>query len=476
MVVTPEDEAEARRVLRFAATQLELPIAEPNFPEQNAFIQDRAQFIAAQCTRRAGKSNGLALRFFKTMKKYPGCFCPYIALTRESAKNIMWDIIQNQAERFGIKATFTESNLTMTMENGSRLQLFGADMKNFIKRLKGIKTPGAAIDEAQDFGSHISALVDDVLTPATADYGEDGWIAVTGTPGPVPSGYFFEICEKRMHGFSLHKWSLFQNPYMPDPRGFVARLMAKKQWTDKNPTYLREYQNQWVLDLDALVYKFQEGRNTYKDLPKGHSYLRILTVDYGWHDQAAIGITAFSYTHRKVYTEHTEGYSELIPNALAKRVTELRATFQPFKLLADTGGLGKSITEEFIQRYHLPFEAAEKREKKTAIRLMNGDYIDGNAFVNEKEQELIAQYRSLKKPDGWKENENLPAEMPGIPNDRADVALYGYRAAKHFLGEEREPEPPEGTKEAYDLEARRMEEQAMEEFEQQRKQEWWETA
>jgi hypothetical protein len=43
-------------------------------------------------------------------------------------------------------------------------------MKNFIRRLRGIKTPGAGIDEAQDFGSHLESLVDDVLTPALADY------------------------------------------------------------------------------------------------------------------------------------------------------------------------------------------------------------------------------------------------------------------------------------------------------------------
>jgi hypothetical protein len=470
------DELEAKRTLEFFTRSAARVIAEPSFPEQNAFVFDKNQFIAAQCTRRAGKSNGLALRFFRTMEKFPGCFCPYIALTRESAKNIMWDIIQDQAERFGISAEFTESNLTMTMANGSRLQLFGADMKNFIKRLKGIKTPGAAIDEAQDFGSHIASLVDDVLTPATADYGEDGWIAVTGTPGLVPSGYFYEITEKRKHGFTVHKWTLYQNPFMPDPRGFVARLKAKKEWSDENPTFLREYMNQWVLDLDALVYKFQESKNLFSELPKGHHYMRILTVDYGWHDQAAIGITTFSYTLRKVFTEYTEGHGQLIPSALAKRVVELKAKYSPFKLLADTGGLGKSITEEFKQRYHLPFEAAEKREKKTAIRLMNGDFIDGHALVHESEKELIDQYKALKKPDDWQENENAPPEKPGLPNDRADVALYGYRSAKHFLGEEKEDEPDQGTPQAYELEAKRMLEKEMDDFANETRKEWWEVS
>ena len=65
---------------------------DPNFPKQNNFILDSNRFVAAQCSRRAGKSNGLALRFLAQMEKYPGAFFPYIALTRESARNIMWPV------------------------------------------------------------------------------------------------------------------------------------------------------------------------------------------------------------------------------------------------------------------------------------------------------------------------------------------------------------------------------------------------
>ena len=136
-----------------------IQVTSPEFPKQDAFVQDKSRFITALCTRRAGKTNGLALRFFNTLQKYPGCFCPYIALTRESARNIMWGILQEQSEKYKLKAIFTESNLTMTMGNGSRLQLFGADMKNFIKRLKGIKTPGAAIDEC----FHPDTLVETII-------------------------------------------------------------------------------------------------------------------------------------------------------------------------------------------------------------------------------------------------------------------------------------------------------------------------
>jgi hypothetical protein len=34
------------------------------------------------------------------MRSTTACFCPYVALTRESAKNIMWDISREQDEKF----------------------------------------------------------------------------------------------------------------------------------------------------------------------------------------------------------------------------------------------------------------------------------------------------------------------------------------------------------------------------------------
>jgi hypothetical protein len=177
---------------------------DPLFPKQNEFILDESRFVSAQCSRRAGKTNGLAIRFFKTMERHPGCQCIYLALTRESSKDIMWPVLQELNTQFNIGCQFVESNLEMKHPNGATLKLYGADMKNFIKRLKGRKYPGVAIDEAQDFGVHLQSLIDDVLTPSISDY-KDGWLALTGTPGPVPQGFFFEVTRNGKYGFSRHE-------------------------------------------------------------------------------------------------------------------------------------------------------------------------------------------------------------------------------------------------------------------------------
>ena len=61
-------------------------IRDESFKAQDAFVMDPSRFIVAQCSRRAGKTNGLAIKFFRAMDSHPGSLCLYIALTRESAR------------------------------------------------------------------------------------------------------------------------------------------------------------------------------------------------------------------------------------------------------------------------------------------------------------------------------------------------------------------------------------------------------
>ncbi|MGH7889902.1 MAG: hypothetical protein ACRENF_05055, partial [Thermodesulfobacteriota bacterium] len=150
-------EKEAEKFLKaFLKSQSSDSVRDAEFPQQDAFVTDTSRFLAALCTRRAGKTNALAFRFVRTMRKYPGSTSRYIALTRDSAKEIMWPVLKELNDRLNLGATFLEGSLSMVLPNGARLRLFGADMRNFIRRLKGVKSPAIAIDEAQDFGLHIT--------------------------------------------------------------------------------------------------------------------------------------------------------------------------------------------------------------------------------------------------------------------------------------------------------------------------------
>lgn len=403
------------------------------FPAQKKAFKDEAQFQSWLCTRRAGKTTDLAVVLIEAAQKYPGCQVPYFGLTRDSVRNTFWPILQELNTNYGLKGNPLESKLELVLPNGSRIRAIGADQKNFIQRVKGAKYPVAAVDEAQAFRPHIRELIDEALIPAIGDY--NGKIIMAGTPGPIPHGMFYEATtQPKKHGWSLHSWSLFDNPHFPDARGFVDAVKTKRGWTDDNPTLLREFYGKWVQDFDSLVYKFQLGRNEYRDLPVGgYDWTRILGVDFGFNDKTAFSVLTYCRESPVVYCEYAYGESGLSVTAIASIIKDLRQKYAPVKIVGDCGALGKTIAEELRKRHGIPLHPAEKTQKLANIALLN-DAMRASFFkVHESQEDVKHQYMTLTHhPDG------TGREDPVLPNDLADCILYAWREAKAYAAQPRE--------------------------------------
>jgi hypothetical protein len=430
------------------------------FPQQDAFINDPAQFVAAQCTRRAGKTNALALRFYKTMLKNPGSQSRYIALTRDSARDIMWPVLQELSDIHGWKGEFTESNLTMTLPNKATLRLFGADMKNFIKRLKGAKSPAVAIDEAQDFGPHIESLIDDVLTPTILDY-PGSWLAVAGTPGPIPRGTFYDIAYAGIGEYSLHKWSLFDNPYLPDARAFVDRLKAKKQWDDQHPTLQREYFNRWVLDTESLLIKYSEEKNHYDKLPT-LPWTYILGVDLGHRDADALAVLAWSPASPDIYLVEELLTTGQDITQLSNQIEAMMKKYDIAKIVMDEGALGKKIAEEIRRRKHIPVHPAEKARKMENVAFLN-DYLRLGKFKARRDSRFAQDSYQLQI-DYEKSTPDRCVVKKGFHSDIIDSVLYAFKESPAFTYQPERKKPKVGTPEWGKEQESEMELAALEHF------------
>lgn len=355
---------------------------------------------------------------------------PYIALTRESAKNIMWPILSEVNDRYGMGAIPKEASLSYVLPNGARIALFGADQKNFIKRLRGIKTPFAAIDEAQGFGTHLSELIDDILTPAISDF-DDGQIAVTGTPGTVPRGMFYEITELKQHGYSHHFWTVYDNPFMPNAKEFVQMLMQKKAWTPDNPTLLREWYGRWVKDIDALIYKYSRARNWVSELPKNKGeWFYVMGVDLGYFpDPSAFVVMAYQRHDPTLYILEVHKQLEMTVSDVADQIKVYAKKYPNMKVVIDQGGGGRQSVEEMRKRHGLSLVAAEKAEKANFIDLMNSDLMGGRIkLVGSACDPLIEEWESLQ----WDAASATRKENPSQPNHCTDGALYGWRWAYNY--------------------------------------------
>lgn len=404
---------------------------DPRFEKQNAVVNSTARFIAAQCSRRAGKSNALALKFFKTMETHPKAQCIYLALTFDSAQSIMWPVLQELNEKMGLGCTFVDGKMVMTHPNGSTLRLYGADQKNFVKRLKGQKSPGIAIDEAQDFGTHLQSLIDDILTPMMVDY-PDSWLAVTGTPGPVPQGYFFDITKNKKFGYENHEWTILDNPYIQNAEEFIISLIATKEWEANNPTLLREWRNQWVLDVQALWIRYKSDVNNFGTLPnhiKDWNY--ILGIDVGFRDADALALLAYSdldpctYLVEEIVTEK-QGLTPLVD-----QVQALRAEHNIVRIVIDQGGLGLKLAEEMRVRYGIPVEGAEKQRKQETVEYLNDSLRTGRFKAREKSR--FAQDSYLVQIDWEKSTPDKIVIKKKPHSDIIDAVIYAFKISPAYM-------------------------------------------
>lgn len=434
----------AKEAARRSKASIVKPIVlDPNFKPQNEFINDTSRYIAAQCSRRAGKTNGLAIRFKQTMDRHPGSTCLYLAMTQDSAREIMWPVLQEFNNEFGLGWEFTESKLTVSAPNGSKLKLIGADMKNFVKRLKGRKHPGIGLDEAQDFGTHLQSLIDDVLTPCIADY-SDGWLALTGTPGPVPTGYFFDVTQNKKYGYSYHAWTILDNPYMPDPHAFIENLKQVREWTNDNPTLRREWRNEWVLDTQSLWIRYSEKLNHYQQLPN-YRWTYILGIDIGYRDADALAVLAWSDETPAVYLVEEVITTKQGLTELADQIKALDKKYNISNMVIDAGGLGKKLAEELRRQYLIPVQDADKMRKQENVELLN-DAMRTSRFMA-KSASRFAKDSYLIQIDWEKTTPNKIVIKKNPHSDIIDSVLYAFKISPAWSYTKPEVKPKYGTKE-----------------------------
>lgn len=433
-----------------------------DFPAQSAFVDDSSQFVSALCTRRAGKTNGLALRFKRTMDHFPGSLSRYIALTRDSAKDIMWPVLQEMDATHNWNAKFIESSLTMVLPNQAKLRLMGADMKNFVRRLRGAKSPAVAIDEAQEFETaHLENLVENVLTPTLADYGTESWLALTGTPGPIPRGLFYEATQG-LQGYSVHQWSCYANPYLKDIKAFVERLKIKKKWTESTPAYVREWLGRWVLDMDSLMIRYNAAENSFETL-KPASYDFIMGIDLGFNDADAIAIIGWSETSKTSFLvqECIVHGQEITP--LVDQIVSLGKRYAVSKMIIDEGGLGKKIAEELRRRHQIPVQAADKARKMENVALLN-DALRTGMFKARSDSQFAKDSYQLQI-DHEKTTPDRIVVKKGFHSDIIDAVLYAFKESPAFTYQSPKTKQKYGTEAYYTNEVTTMEEAAQEYFE-----------
>jgi hypothetical protein len=401
------------------------------FDKQLEFVLDPAPFKIAVTTRRAGKTVSCAADLIYTAINTSDCICVYITLSRSNAKRIVWPELKRINRRFKLQGEFNESELSVTFQNGSIIYCSGASDRTEIEKFRGLAIKKAYLDEGQSFPAYIRELVDDVLGPALMDYA--GTLCLIGTPGPIPTGYFYEIATTS--DWSKHTWSFFDNPKLDflsqglTHQDVLIRELKRRGVSPDNPSIQREWFGKWVLDSDSLVYKFDSKKNTYEELPKG-SWNYILGVDIGFDDADALCVLAWSNSSNTTYLVEEQITRKQGLTELVSQIDSLRGKYPFEKIVMDQGGLGKKIAEEIIRRYKIAVEPAEKNRKLEYIELMN-DALRTGTLKCKKDSTFASDALKVE----WDMDKSTPDKMKvsnRFHSDICDAVLYAWRASYAF--------------------------------------------
>lgn len=429
---------------------------------QEDFIKHPARFKAMIATRRFGKSYTGGLYLCKEAYENPGVSCIYIALTRESARKIMFkDILKPINRKLKLSIKFNETTLSATLPNGSVIYCMGVDSSEDEKdKLLGQKYKVAIIDECASFSIDLRELVYGTLKPAMADLG--GTIAMLGTPGNLTKSLFFDVTSGKEPGWHVVKADTKDNPYMAEKWAKeIEELKRNQPYITETPMFKQMYLGQWVIDTDSLVYKFSEERNVFEHLPM---YARgdwqyMLGVDLGYDDDSAFVVTAWHEHDKSLYVVDVFKRSKMDITDVATQIKKMQSRYGIHKIVID--GANKQAVEEIQKRHQIPLITADKTGKTDFIEIMNSELIQGYIKLHTTlARPLIDEWSGLV----WKESAKKREEHPNCPNHLSDACLYIWRYCYSYLSEKPKETTKWGMPQWYLDEEERMEQAAIEHF------------
>lgn len=459
--------AAAKSLLRERRRREAFPVAVESvlaslFDRQAEFVGSTAKRKVIFAGRRSGKTHGLSAVAFKYAQKFPGQTIPVFERTLTCvAAETFWTSLQEFDAKFKLGIKFHHTMKTATLPNGAVIALMGADTLEAADKARGGKFPVAIVDEAGTFRSKIlEYLVTEILEPASIDF--DGEIIVSGTPGLVPSGFFYSLTHAP--GWERFHWTLLENPTLGPAEldtaarlqwriDWLAALRKRHSWTEQTPRYLREYMGLWTGSIDDHVYSFRREVNVVNELPAApaSAWTYVLGIDLGFTDPTAFVVLGRLSGDAYVYVVRSYEQVGLIPSAVAAHVERLMAEYSFASIVADTGGYGKAVAEEMKQRYGIPVKAAAKRDKRVYIEHTNGDLASGkHKFLAGTNRELMDDMLALPWDDDHEDSQK------GYRDHLPDAYLYGSRELRSLEGLGERDAPEEGSEQWYLLQEDKM--------------------
>ena len=212
------------------------------------------RFRTAICGRRFGKTY-LAIRELARFSREPHSRCWYIAPTRGQGKGIVWEQLKDRLSKLNWIAKTNESDLTITLVNGSEITIKSADS---FDRMRGFSVSFVVFDEFADMDPDVWTAVRPTLSDTA------GHAFFIGTPKGGRSSWAYDIYNNAL---TNDDWASFTYTTIDGGRVTEEEIESAKKDLDTR-TFQQEYLATWVDSASRIYYSFDRTQNVreVKDL------------------------------------------------------------------------------------------------------------------------------------------------------------------------------------------------------------------
>lgn len=315
-----------------------------DYTPRDAFIefhQRNTRFTAMCCHRRAGKTvaciGDLITRAVYTQK--PKAKYAYVGPFRQQAKEIAWEYLKSMSEEVR-KGAPRESDLRITLLNGSTITIYGADNPD---SLRGLYFDGMVIDE---YGDCRPSLWGDVLLPTLLD--RRGWAVFIGTMRG--KNHFFQTLERaRETGSWYHKVlkasesGLISGEDLAEARAEMSEAQyAQEMECDPNAAVQGTYY--------ANILAKMEGDGRIGDYGYNPDEMVFVSADLGYTDSTAFWFWQLD-SEGPVLIDYEEADSESLEfyfDMLKNKPYDYAEVYLPHDAKAKSLQTGRSTVEQFL--------------------------------------------------------------------------------------------------------------------------------
>ena len=215
---------------------------------QKTIADSGARFRTAICGRRFGKTY-LAIRELARFAREPRQLCWYCAPTRSQGKGIVWDQLKDRLGSLNWIAKTNESELKITLINGSEIQIMSADSYD---RMRGYSVDFCVFDEFADFDPGVWTAVRPTLSDS------QGHALFIGTPKGGRSSWAYEIYSNGLK--TLDDWASFSYTTLDGGNVTEAEVEAAKRDMPEK-MFRQEYLSTWEEAAGQIYYAFDRNLN-----------------------------------------------------------------------------------------------------------------------------------------------------------------------------------------------------------------------